>query len=91
MDGMGGPGIFMPLFGLPFVAIGFFMLGGRFVGDVLARRSTFYALTDRRVMIVTGWQSQTVILGAAEKDRQRRDDHPPEWHGHAQCSLAART
>lgn len=65
--GMGGAGICMPLFGLPFVAIGFFMLGGRFVGDVLVRRSTHYAVTDRRVMIVTGRKSQTLVSVPLEK------------------------
>jgi len=65
--GMGVAGICMPLFGLPFVAIGLFMLGGRFVGDVLVRRSTYYALTDRRVMIVSGRRSQTVTSVPLEK------------------------
>jgi Bacterial PH domain len=65
--GMGGPGICMPLFGLPFVAIGLFMLGARFVGDALVRRSTFYALTDRRVMIVTGRNSQTLVSVPLDK------------------------
>jgi hypothetical protein len=62
-----GPGICMPLFGLPFVAIGLFMLGGRFVGDVLARRRTFYALTDRRVLLVTGLRGQIVTAVPLEK------------------------
>ncbi len=61
------PAICMPLFGLPFVAIGLFMLGGRFVGDALARRSTYYALTDRRAMIVSGRRSQTVTSVPLEK------------------------
>jgi hypothetical protein len=64
---MAGPGICMPLFGLPFVAVGFFMLGGRFVGDVLARRRTFYALTSRRVLIVTGRRSQSVTSVPLDK------------------------
>jgi hypothetical protein len=65
--GMDGPGICMPLFGLPFVAIGFFMLGARFAGDVLVRRSTFYALTGRRVMIVTGRKGRTLVSVPLEK------------------------
>jgi hypothetical protein len=64
---LAGPGICMPLFGLPFVAIGLFMLGGRFVGDFLARRRTFYALTDRRVMILTGLQGKNVTSVPLEK------------------------
>jgi hypothetical protein len=65
--GMDGPGLCMPLFGLPFVAIGVFMLGGRFVGDTLGRRSTHYALTDRRVMIVTGRRNQNLISVPLDK------------------------
>jgi hypothetical protein len=65
--GMGAAGICMPLFGLPFVAIGFFMLGGRFVGDVLVRRRTYYALTDRRVLIVTGLRGQNVTTLPLER------------------------
>jgi hypothetical protein len=61
------PAICMPLFGLPFVAIGLFMLGGRFAGDVLVRRSTHYALTDRRVMIASGRRTRTVTSVPLEK------------------------
>jgi hypothetical protein len=55
-----GPGICFPLFGLPFVAIGLYMLIGRFIMDVPARRRTYYALTDRRVLIVSGLRDRNV-------------------------------
>jgi hypothetical protein len=39
------------LFGLPFVAVGAFFVGGRFWLDAWLRSRTFYAVTDRRVLI----------------------------------------
>lgn len=65
--GMGGPGICMPLFGLPFVAIGLFMLGGRFIMDVPARRRTYYGLTDRRVLIVSGLRDRSIVSVPLDK------------------------
>lgn len=59
--GMGSPGICFPLFGLPFVAIGLYMLSGRFLLDAPARRRTYYALTDRRVVIVSGLRDRSVV------------------------------
>jgi hypothetical protein len=45
-------GIIFPLFGLPFVLIGLGMLSAPFI--LLARaRKTVYAITDRRILIVT--------------------------------------
>jgi hypothetical protein len=41
-----------PLFGLPFLAIGIYMVAGRFVADAWIRRRTKYAVTDRRVLIL---------------------------------------
>jgi hypothetical protein len=66
-SGTGSPDICMPLFGLPFVGIGLLMLAGRFIWEPQARRSTYYALTDRRVMIVTGKKSQKVVSVPLEK------------------------
>jgi hypothetical protein len=44
---------FMVLLGLPFVAVGLYMLGGRFFADARRRSRTYYALTNKRVLIVT--------------------------------------
>ena len=41
------------LFGVPFVAIGFYFLVGRFFLDAKKRKNTFYGLTDRRVVIIS--------------------------------------
>lgn len=52
------------LFGLPFVAVGLFLIGGRFLVDAWLRARTTYALTDRRVLIVrTGaWPSVRALF-----------------------------
>jgi hypothetical protein len=42
---------FFPLFGLPFVAVGIYMLVGRFLVDAWVRRNTRYAVTTQRVLI----------------------------------------
>jgi hypothetical protein len=48
----GGP-IFMKLWGIPFVIIGIYMVIGRFVVDSKRRERTVYAVTDRRVLIIS--------------------------------------
>lgn len=46
----GGPSFF-PLFGVPFVAIGLYLIAGRFAVDAWLRTRMFYALTNRRALI----------------------------------------
>jgi hypothetical protein len=48
--GAGAPNFFT-LWGLMFVAIGLFFVFGRFVLDMLLRKNTHYAVTDRRILI----------------------------------------
>jgi hypothetical protein len=48
----GSPVDIFPLFGLLFVGVGLYFVGGRFAVDAWLRDRTRYALTDRRVLIV---------------------------------------
>ena len=48
---MKAPAAFV-VFGVPFVVIGLFLIFGRFFVDAWLRARTFYAVTDRRVLIL---------------------------------------
>jgi hypothetical protein len=52
-----GGGAFFALFGIPFVALGLYLIFGRFIYKANRKRRTTYAVTDRRVLeIVRGLQ-----------------------------------
>jgi len=53
------PGFFV-LWGLPFVAVGLYMVAGRFFFEAWQRGRTRYAVTDERVLIVSGMFSRQV-------------------------------
>ena len=55
---IGGPS-FMLLWGGMFVLVGLHFVIGRFFTDAIKRRRTFYAVTNRRVIIISGifWQN----------------------------------
>lgn len=54
---LGAP-VIMAIFGLPFVAIGLYMIFGRFLWDAHKRARTRYALTDKRAIIATRYQGR---------------------------------
>ncbi len=55
--------VLMALFGLPFVLVGLYWIFGRFFFDAWRRRHTFYGLTDKRVVIVSGkWRRKVRSL-----------------------------
>jgi Bacterial PH domain len=50
---MSGAPFFFRLLGIPFVAIGLYLVLGRFFVDAFVRSKTFYGVTNERVLIVT--------------------------------------
>jgi hypothetical protein len=51
---------FMALWGIPFILAGQYFISGRFAVDALLKRRTYYAVTDRRVLILQeGWKRKT--------------------------------
>jgi hypothetical protein len=45
---------FFVFFGIPFVLIGLYLLAGRFFADSYQRSQTYYGLTERRALILSG-------------------------------------
>lgn len=55
-----GAPFFFPLFGVPFVVVGLYLMVGRFFFDARARARTFYGVTDRRALVVTNTPARKV-------------------------------
>jgi hypothetical protein len=52
-------GAVFPLFGIPFVLVGFYLFVGHFFWNALRRRFTEYAVTNQRVIVRSGIFSNT--------------------------------
>jgi hypothetical protein len=53
------------LWGIPFVLIGLYLIFGRFLVDASQRDNTYYGVTDRRAIIVTGLFDRSLSFGVA--------------------------
>lgn len=52
--------IIFPLFGIPFVLVGLYFMFGRFIYKNWKKRNTYYAITDRRVLMLSNLFSQSL-------------------------------
>ena len=50
----GGGSLFLALWGLPFVAIGLYLLFGRFLQTAYLRDKTFYVITNKKIIVKSG-------------------------------------
>jgi hypothetical protein len=57
--------LIFPIFGIPFVIIGAYMMVGRFIADARERERTYYGITDRNVIIITGKEQNIRVLPLA--------------------------
>lgn len=55
-----GAPLFAMFWGIPFVLVGLYIIFGRFFVDMEQRSRTYYALTNERVIIVSGLFNQSV-------------------------------
>jgi hypothetical protein len=70
----GGPSLFMVIWGVPFVLIGQYMIWGRFLYDAWLKRRTYYAITNKRLLIVQeGWSQKTSSMYLGEIPAIERD------------------
>jgi len=55
-----GGSVFMILLGIPFVIMGQYLIWGRFLYDARKKRSTYYAVTNQRVIVVQNCRKRQV-------------------------------
>jgi hypothetical protein len=60
LNSMRSGNLFMQLWGIPFLLVGFHMLVGRFIVDSWQRSRTYYGLTNQRVIIFSKLLSRSV-------------------------------
>ncbi len=56
----GGAPILFMLWGIPFLLVGLYLIFGRFLFDMDRRRRTYYALTNRRAIIISEFFGRNV-------------------------------
>jgi hypothetical protein len=58
-NGDGAP-FFFALFGIPFVVMGIYFIFGRFIYKKWKKKRTYYAITNKRVLIVTNTNNRNI-------------------------------
>jgi hypothetical protein len=83
----------MVLWGIPFLVIGNYMVWGRFLADAWLKRRTYYAVTNRRVLVLQdGWKrkSSTTFLGSIPKIEREGTVTGTLWFGPKYPVVAAK-
>jgi len=66
---------FMVLWGIPFVVIGQYLIWGRFFYEAWLKRRTYYAITNRRVLVLQeGWKRKTSWIYVSSIPTLQRED-----------------
>jgi hypothetical protein len=89
----GGNSTFMVLWGIPFLVIGNYMVWGRFLADAWLKRRTYYAVTNRRVLVLQeGWKrkSSTTFLEAIPEIEREGTVTGTLWFGPKYPVVAAK-
>jgi hypothetical protein len=89
----GGGSLFMVLWCIPFIVIGQYMIWGRFFYDAWLKRRTYYAVTNRRILILQEgwkWKMRATQLDAVVGMEIEGDTIGTIWFGPKYPVLAAR-
>ena len=89
----GGSNTFMVLWGIPFLLFGNYMVWGRFLADAWLKRRTYYAVTNRRVLVLQeGWKrkTSTTFLEAIPKIEREGSATGTLWFGPKYPVVAAK-
>lgn len=89
----GGSDLFMALWGIPFLILGNYMVWGRFLVDAWLKRRTYYAVTNRRVLILQeGWKPKTswMYLEAIPTMEREGSETGTIWFGKKYPVIAGR-
>jgi hypothetical protein len=84
---------FMVLWGIPFLVFGQYIVWGRFLEDAWRKRRTYYAVTNRRVLIIQEtWKrkSQFIFLDAIPEIVREGDTTGTIWLGQKLPVIAGR-
>jgi hypothetical protein len=55
-----GAPVSFALFGIPFVLLGLYLIFGRFIYKMWRKKNTYYAVTNRRVLVLTKLRSRNI-------------------------------
>jgi hypothetical protein len=70
----GGSNTFMTLWGIPFLVMGNYLVWGRFLADARLKRRTYYAVTNRRLLVLQeGWKRKTSTIFLREIPKIERE------------------